>query len=435
MARMLVLVRHGKTERRTEDKDDYERELTEAGRRSLEATLPRALSILEDMNDIYIWSSPAKRALQTAQVVARALETSDIYEHSSLYGHDIEAFLHEVACHDGCIVAVGHNPFLEELFERLTGFHQTMGKGAVAAFELVADDPDSAQLVWFVQGPDDTRWKTLVKMEKVLAKVAKRLSSTMWALLDDPDDVETLHSFRIAIRTARSLLVFIEPYQKRKQNRRSEDDLRSIVRQTSHLRELDMFCAEVGHSQDAYDVSSDGGLGHECHKKRDAERMRMMKVLESTRMQRRLHRAVRVMSNIKWRSHVQAAGLPAETLTKRFDDMQKSYEDALGKLDLSDAEATHALRKQAKRQRYIAKEFASLLDEDAASVSGDMEAMQDELGLLCDARVNQGLIATLEAGDLAEDARRELETLNLQQHDSVQSVLGRLHIYDSDTKA
>ena len=60
MAKIIVLVRHGKAQLRSDELPDFERELTEAGVRALKAWLPRAARLLaaeplvqmqEDMDD------------------------------------------------------------------------------------------------------------------------------------------------------------------------------------------------------------------------------------------------------------------------------------------------------------------------------------------------------------------------------------------------
>ena len=73
MVRTLILVRHGKAEKAPDDSSDLYRELTPDGRHALEIAYPRTFSLLEDYDDVNVWSSPAIRAMQTAQVVANVL--------------------------------------------------------------------------------------------------------------------------------------------------------------------------------------------------------------------------------------------------------------------------------------------------------------------------------------------------------------------------
>ena len=117
MVSKLVLVRHAKTQTRSLELADRDRQLTRAGRRSVEARFPVTLRLVEDVSaaDLKVWSSPALRALQTAEVVARVLGIDGIEVEESLYTQDAERFEAELVEESGCVIAVGHNPFMEEL--------------------------------------------------------------------------------------------------------------------------------------------------------------------------------------------------------------------------------------------------------------------------------------------------------------------------------
>lgn len=66
----IVLLRHGQAEKAEERKSDAERSLTEAGQRTMRATLPRALRLLPPEGRVTIWCSPLLRARQTADIAA-----------------------------------------------------------------------------------------------------------------------------------------------------------------------------------------------------------------------------------------------------------------------------------------------------------------------------------------------------------------------------
>ena len=123
MRKNLVLVRHGKAMPLSEGQQDIDRPLSEAGIRSLKASFPRQLSMLgKEMPSVEIWSSPALRALQTAELLTSALGKHKIYigdaiqEHTSLWNQDEDAFLSELSeCEADTVFAVGHNPYCRRL--------------------------------------------------------------------------------------------------------------------------------------------------------------------------------------------------------------------------------------------------------------------------------------------------------------------------------
>ena len=216
MVSKLVLVRHAKTQTRSLELADRDRQLTRAGRRSVEARFPVTLRLVEDVSaaDLKVWSSPALRALQTAEVVARVLGIDGIEVKESLYTQDAERFEAELVEESGCVIAVGHNPFMEELCGRLDGMVQPMKPGAMVAFAFEAGGIATlagARLEWFVQGPRAENWQTLVDVEDGISDAAKRIERCGAELLENPDDPESLHQYRISLRGMRSLLGFLRP--------------------------------------------------------------------------------------------------------------------------------------------------------------------------------------------------------------------------------
>ena len=85
MVKTLVLVRHGAPEVTSPSGQDIDRRLTTAGARALRTAYPRVFSLLGDDPKVQVWSSPAVRALETAEVVAAATGVEDIEVHQSLY--------------------------------------------------------------------------------------------------------------------------------------------------------------------------------------------------------------------------------------------------------------------------------------------------------------------------------------------------------------
>ena len=82
MVKTLVLVRHGVSERGSED---MSRELTRAGQRALSANYPHIFGLLgPEGEEAEIWTSPALRALETAEIVAEALDAEGLEINDSL---------------------------------------------------------------------------------------------------------------------------------------------------------------------------------------------------------------------------------------------------------------------------------------------------------------------------------------------------------------
>lgn len=79
MRKTLVVMRHGKAMPPMLDQRDEDRSLTEAGIAALSARLPHMIRLLEtEGKTVQIWTSPATRARQTAELLAHALRESHV---------------------------------------------------------------------------------------------------------------------------------------------------------------------------------------------------------------------------------------------------------------------------------------------------------------------------------------------------------------------
>lgn len=388
MVSRLVLVRHAKTQARNPELIDKDRQLTRAGRYSIEARFPISLQLLadEDAAEVKVWSSPALRAMQTAEVVAHALGVDGIEVRDSLYANSVDAFMTELVEEQGTVIAVGHNPFMDELYARLSGAPQGMGTGAMASFGFAAtDDPASvgSWLEWFVQGPRVVLWQSIVDVEDALSDAAARIARCSVKLLENPDDPESLHQYRISLRIARSLLGFLAPYCKGSALKKTMRDIKKLQDPTSRLRELDMLCEALDPQTVEARIVADA-----CTQLRTGFIERF--AAEST--QKAITRVVGRIKDVPWRRCVRQSGLDAQELVRRVSQMRTDYELQMAHVGYDDQEAVHDVRKLAKALRYVTREFAELLPDTAEDTNTRAKAVQDMLGELCDCWNNAQLV-------------------------------------------
>jgi len=118
----LTAVRHAKAEDATAWADDFMRPLTERGQRDAKA-VARIIEGLEPAADWWL-TSPAVRALQTAQQIRRALpesfgsEANGLHQEPDIYMATPEALLalvRQTPPSQTHLVLIGHNPGLEAL--------------------------------------------------------------------------------------------------------------------------------------------------------------------------------------------------------------------------------------------------------------------------------------------------------------------------------
>jgi len=118
----LYLVRHAKSSWTDSSLADLERPLNKRGRRDAPVMGQRLAGGKVKVDAI--WSSPALRALQTAELLAHPLKISGklIEQHERLYTSSNEDLFLEVStCSDkiNALLVIGHNPVISEFADLL----------------------------------------------------------------------------------------------------------------------------------------------------------------------------------------------------------------------------------------------------------------------------------------------------------------------------
>ena len=137
----LFLVRHAKSSRDEPALQDKDRPLNDRGKRDA-PKMGKRLAKREVTPDL-ILSSPARRALKTAQIIAKKLDykRSDIVVEERLYAtgaDDLLRVIHKVGAKRKSIMLVGHNPELTVLAHRLSSKITHLPTCAVAEFTFDA---------------------------------------------------------------------------------------------------------------------------------------------------------------------------------------------------------------------------------------------------------------------------------------------------------
>lgn len=137
----LLLMRHAKSSWSDSGLADHDRPLNSRGERDA-PRMGRWLAEQGLLPDIVI-ASTALRAVQTAQAVREAAgHNGDFVEYAELYHADTAAWtavLRQLPDAAESVLAIGHNPGLEELVEVLHREWERMPTAAVAWFELAID--------------------------------------------------------------------------------------------------------------------------------------------------------------------------------------------------------------------------------------------------------------------------------------------------------
>jgi phosphohistidine phosphatase len=144
----LYFLRHAEAEELAAS--DFERRLTARGTRRTE-TAARVLVRLGIRPHIY--SSPRVRALQTAEIVAGALDLPVEVDDGLDFAFDldvVEELIGDLAP-DAEVMFVGHEPGMSEVVGDLTGADVAMKKGGLARVDVeFMAEPLSGRLIWLI---------------------------------------------------------------------------------------------------------------------------------------------------------------------------------------------------------------------------------------------------------------------------------------------
>jgi phosphohistidine phosphatase len=153
----LFLVRHAKSSRDEPELLDKDRPLNDRGKRDA-PNMGKRLAKRDVAPDL-ILSSPAKRALETARIIAKKLDykLADIVVDERLYAtgsNDLLDVIRKLGAKPKTVMLFGHNPELTELAHRLSTKITRLPTCAVAEFKFDAkswsatgkDKPESVAL-------------------------------------------------------------------------------------------------------------------------------------------------------------------------------------------------------------------------------------------------------------------------------------------------
>ena len=137
MKRTLILVRHAKSSWEGVDLSDTERPLADRGKR--DAPMMGKRLAKQQVTPDLILSSPARRALATAEIIANELgyKEKDIVVDNRLYATDPETLLAVIGGLKDrmkCVMLFGHNPEFSELAHHLSSEIALLPTCAVAQF-------------------------------------------------------------------------------------------------------------------------------------------------------------------------------------------------------------------------------------------------------------------------------------------------------------
>ena len=128
----IYFIRHGEAEIYADD--DFKRKLTTLGKKKLEESFKVFANNLKDKRSFKIYSSPLERAKETAEILAKHLDSNfEVKEY--LAGGRIKDILKSLDPDENYIL-VSHEPFISNWIYQLTGDMKIISRGSINLVEI-----------------------------------------------------------------------------------------------------------------------------------------------------------------------------------------------------------------------------------------------------------------------------------------------------------
>ena len=387
----LILFRHGKAESLKSGGRDEDRALTESGKADLRKTISGLRELIAPNQEVHLWASPKLRATQTAYILSEGLDLHEIQCFDFISRGDYFDLTSELATlKSPCtVIIVGHEPYLGEWSKSLCGRLIPLAKSSAVSFSLNASYPQTGDIEWLLQlnnpGPD--RKKSLMnEYRKVLMFYLSEISKTKIAFLKAPEDAETAHQFRIAIRQVRSLLSFIRPLLNEEKYELIQDQLRNLANKIGYLRELDVITEEwrlfTGSHINIPVIST--AFIEVLEKERAGQMAELLLLFNANAPLAGLHDLWMLLLDPGWESGAESNRTYADYVDDRFNTLLKKAKKELKGIDLKDIRRTHKLRISIKKLRYDAAILKPKVKREI-KFADNLKELQDRLGQICDA--------------------------------------------------
>lgn len=146
----LWLIRHGKAEDQAFGTPDSERALIEKGKEQANK-MARYLVGPTEGKSVQFWSSPLKRARETTEILMKSFEGVPHIQ-SEIASGDLESLLVLWEKNNAEIqIVVGHEPFLSDWLEQITGAEQEFSTGSLARIKVTHWIPPEGKLISYIK--------------------------------------------------------------------------------------------------------------------------------------------------------------------------------------------------------------------------------------------------------------------------------------------
>ncbi|MBP1743815.1 MAG: phosphohistidine phosphatase SixA [Firmicutes bacterium] len=425
MVQELILVRHGKAEERNANLPDEERKLTKKGERELKAMFSVLGPYLAGRKKVKIWSSSLERAFQTAAMLSREMGRAKVIFRESVADGDFESLTKQISREGGSrlLVVVGHEPYLSEWTEKITGVRLDFRKGAAVSIKLDSVKPLKGEIKWQLnpeyyidgvvmplltfQAEDGDKPKVNGKgslekeMDRLFLSCLKEIVEAHNEFMIAPDDPESVHRLRVKIRQFRSVLSFAKPEVGKKDYENIQNRTRELAGEFTYLRQVDVMAGKIKEGYPA--------LLSILRSERENEKKTVYSKIASGTAAPLFFDLLQWIERDPFKKSKNGKKPLGDFAGDRAERWLGSFREGLQSMDSKDAKEIHALRIQGKKLRYMATLMEPVLEGKQAALIPGLKELQDRLGLICDIQMDIPVLEKLKDKYGSPEAASEID--------------------------
>ncbi|MEQ8201601.1 MAG: CHAD domain-containing protein [Syntrophomonadaceae bacterium] len=218
--------------------------------------------------------------------------------------------------------------------------------------------------------------------------------------LAQPGDPETVHQLRVKTRHLRSWLAFFKPVLQADRYADLTGLLKEFAGRLGYIRELDVLAQvwqEVIHSHPDL-LAGAVQLSQRLAAEREQEQAAVYQQLAAGASTPGLLRVWAGLLEGSWDEPGPASQPLQSYLRPRLRKWRRRLVKGIKRTDFGELQSVHALRIQAKKLRYVLQTLDPVVSKRYRRRLPAVKAMQEQLGLICDAQRNVAIIQALTSG-------------------------------------
>ncbi|MBI4502758.1 MAG: CHAD domain-containing protein [Gemmatimonadetes bacterium] len=259
--------------------------------------------------------------------------------------------------------------------------------------------------------PTDFLERTPEEAARLLALAFLKEGADARLRLTNPDDVEALHDFRVAIRRLRSCLRAFRPYLRGSVSKKMRRRIRSLTTATNAARDLEVMVTQMRETSTRLDETGRAGvdwlMGRMQADRADALQRINGEVLApfdalEPRLRKRLSRFETTVHLVRRSRHPSFGRIVGDLTRRHAGELREHLAAVRGR---EDEEQAHRARISAKRLRYLLEPLTRRRKRAKALVVA-LKSLQDLLGEIRDTQVMAREITAAVEQAAAHEARR-----------------------------